>query len=221
MVEYREDNSVKQLLKIFVGAVFATLGCAGLVCGDQAIAHDYRFSAPSLTAVTNGYTQIAVQDCSVAPQPGAPQLPFLTVKLLLPAGASISSVTAEPLSVSQPLAESVKVDFGRTPRSPAVPFAGTDEPDPATTIVSPLPFAWSVWVNLETLILLETNDFSNSEMAHRTGFEPAIASAGSQTMETLLSLIPVNPNEVIPTVPIPVSFINFRRVNLFSVFISR
>ena len=122
---------MKQLLKIFAGAVFAILGCAGFVRGDQDIAHDYRFSAPSLIAVTNGYTQIAVQDCSIAPQPGAPQLPFRTVKLLLPAGALVSSVTAEPLSVSQPLAESIKVDFGRTPRSPAVPFAGADEPDPA------------------------------------------------------------------------------------------
>ena len=34
-------------------------------------------------------------------------------------------------------------------------------------------------------------------------------------MEIPLSLIPVNPNDVIPSEPIPVNFINFRRDNPF------
>ena len=122
---------MKHLLHIFVGAAFATLGCAGFVRGDQTLVHDYSFSAPSLTAVTNGYTQIAVQDCSVAVQPGAPQIPFRTVKLLLPAESSIIGVAAESLSNSVVLSDAAKIDFGRTPRSPAVSFDGADEPDPA------------------------------------------------------------------------------------------
>lgn len=97
----------------------------------QTVVKECKFSAPSLSGLAGGYTQIAVPDCSVAPQPGVPQIPFRTVKLLLPAGASVNSVGAEPLSASHPLAELIKVDFGRTPCSPAVSFAGTDEPDPA------------------------------------------------------------------------------------------
>jgi hypothetical protein len=106
--------------------------CAGFASGDQTLVHDYSFSSPSLTPVADGYTQIAIPDCSVAAQPGAPQIPFRTVKLLLPAGTSVSRITAGPLSAPVIPGESVKVDFGRTPRSPAVSFNGVDEPDSAT-----------------------------------------------------------------------------------------
>ena len=121
---------MKHLLHIFAGAALATFSCAGFVHGDQTLIHDYSFSAPSLTAAADGFTRIAVPDCSVAAQPGAPQIPFRTVKLLLPAGTSVSSVTAEPLSGPVVLSDSAKIDFGRVPRSPAVSFDGVDEPDP-------------------------------------------------------------------------------------------
>ena len=122
---------MRHLLHIFAGAALATLGCAGFARGDQTLVHDYNFSTPSLTASADGFTQIAVPDCSIAAQPGAPQIPFRTVKLLLPAGASVNSVTAESLSNPVILSDAAKIDFGRTPRSPAVSFAGIDEPDPA------------------------------------------------------------------------------------------
>jgi hypothetical protein len=92
--------------------------------------YDCSFSAPALTPAANGCTQIAVRDCSAAAQPGAPQLPFRTVKLLLPADTSVRSVTAEPLSVPVILDGIWKIDFGRTPRSPVAAAAGEDRPDP-------------------------------------------------------------------------------------------
>ncbi len=122
---------MKHLLQLIASAVVAIFCCAGLAHGDQTIIHDYSFSVPLLTSVADGYTQVFVSDCSVASQPGVPQLPFRTVKLLLPTGASFSHVTAEPLSAPTFIDGIWKVDFGRTPRFyDAAPIA-KEHPDPA------------------------------------------------------------------------------------------
>lgn len=78
--------------------------------------------APPRLEIEGGITRVSVPDCDTYRRPGAPLLPFRTVRLLLPEGRDLDSVSAVPQAAAVVISLDAPVEVGRWPvRSPGGP----------------------------------------------------------------------------------------------------
>ncbi|MEI6808351.1 MAG: C25 family cysteine peptidase [bacterium] len=98
----------------------------------QTVSTTCRFDPPGLVSGTNGYTQVSVAGCVSSIIAGRPQLPFRTVRLLLPPEAGANSITVSALVETVILEVPQPLEYGHNPVPAGNRIAVHEvKPDPA------------------------------------------------------------------------------------------
>lgn len=95
-----------------------------------------------------------IASCEVTHAPGEPMLPFKTVRLLLPPGAKVATVSAVTPGQPASLRLSGAVEHALSPRTPvaSIPEPGPEGPDPAIYLSEDLfPASPVEWVSVQRL----------------------------------------------------------------------
>ncbi|MBA4386452.1 MAG: hypothetical protein C0404_00640 [Verrucomicrobia bacterium] len=93
------------------------------------------FDTPQFTIETNGYSRISIGGCATSQSRGKPQMPFRTVRLLLPPSSVVAGLSCRAVKNTIVLQGERRISFGRQPQVLGHPAHTAvdqrDVPDPA------------------------------------------------------------------------------------------